>query len=135
MQKLLFSHIVAGFFVSLFLLGIIICVVFILYTLSVREPEKGKSFMHFFSVRYFREITDGGELKKKYRVYRLAPTSGKKSVPRKKTRPRTATKKPPAIKTANGQKSKRTASVSQRIYFVNGKPYLQKPKENLKVKV
>jgi hypothetical protein len=90
MEKISFDQILAGFFVTLFLLGIIICAVYIVCVLAARRPE-GKPFMRFFSVKYYREVSDPGDLKKKPArlVYRRAgaPKKIAKKPAAKKRRP------------------------------------------------
>lgn len=117
----------------MFLLGIIICVVYILYVLAEKKPEKGKPYMGFFTVRHFREIEDG-ELRRKVRVYRLAPAETKKPIKRKAAVKRLPSRNAPRYSQQNAPRRNspaipKSASVSQRVYYVDGRPTVSKPRE------
>lgn len=129
-MKLLFNHMIAGFFVTLFLLGIIISVVFIIYVIFDKKSEEGKPFMKLFNIKYYREITDAGNLVRRpvrivYRYAAPPKQTIKKKSPVKKTVNRAKPAKPAKKQTPA------SASVSKRIYFINGKPTLERPKIKL----
>jgi hypothetical protein len=125
MARLLFNQIIAGFFVTVFLLAAIACVVYIFYVLKTDKDDGKHTFMRFFNIKYYREINEFEEIKRKKPVkiiYRYVVddegeaggangTAGGVGAKSKNKKPK--------------KKIPQQCSISKKVYFLNGKPTLK----------